>query len=139
MNFTARLNNLQKHHADLVNQKNTPAGIFNGVYQRYTTPVLTADHIPLHWRYDLNPQTNPFLQERLGVNAVFNPGAIIKDGKILLVARVEGNDRKSFFAIAESSSGIDGFRFWDTPLVMPETENLDTNVYDMRLVEHEDG
>lgn len=112
---------------------------YNGVYARYQRPVVTADHIPLEWRYDLNPDTNPLGLERLGINAVLNPGAIELDGRILLVARVEGYDRKSFFAIAESTTGVDGFRFWDTPIVMPETEVPDTNVYDMRLVRHEDG
>ena len=101
--------------------------------------MLTAAHVPLSWRYDFNPQTNPFLIERLGINAAFNPGAIELDGKILLVARIEGYDRKSFFAVAESESGVDGFQFWNEPLVMPETEDPDINVYDMRLVQHADG
>jgi 4-O-beta-D-mannosyl-D-glucose phosphorylase len=101
--------------------------------------VLTAGHVPIPWRYDLNPTTNPFLMERLGVNAAFNPGAIEFNHRICLVARVEGYDRKSFFAVAESENGIDNFHFWDEPLVMPETEQPDTNVYDMRLVRHEDG
>ncbi|MCA0293893.1 MAG: glycosidase [Actinobacteria bacterium] len=112
---------------------------YNGIHARYANPVLTAAHVPLEWRYDLNPATNPLGLERLGINAVLNPGAIEVDGKILLVCRVEGNDRKSFFAVAESGNGIDGFRFWDTPVVMPETDVPDTNTYDMRLVRHEDG
>ncbi len=112
---------------------------YNGVLERYRHPVLTSDHVPLAWRYDLNPATNPRFLERLGINAVFNPGAIELDGRILLVARVEGTDRKSFFAIAESTTGIDGFRFWPEPMVMPETEPPDVNVYDMRLTRHEDG
>lgn len=112
---------------------------YNGIHARYSNPVLTAAHVPLEWRYDLNPATNPLGLERLGVNAVLNPGAIEVDGRILLVCRVEGNDRKSFFAVAESENGVDGFRFWDTPVVMPETEVPDTNTYDMRLVRHEDG
>lgn len=111
----------------------------NGVYERYTYPVLTAGHVPISWRYDLNPTTNPLLMERLGVNAAFNPGAIEFNHYICLVARVEGYDRKSFFAVAESENGIDNFHFWDEPLVMPETQQPDTNVYDMRLVRHEDG
>jgi 4-O-beta-D-mannosyl-D-glucose phosphorylase len=111
----------------------------NGVYARWVNPVVTAAHVPLEWRYDLNPATNPLLLERLGINAVLNPGAIEIDGKILLVCRVEGYDRKSFFAVAESRSGVDGFRFWDEPLVMPETDDPDINTYDMRLVRHEDG
>ncbi|MES2309783.1 MAG: glycosidase [Verrucomicrobiota bacterium] len=112
---------------------------FNGIFSRYEYPVLTPDHIPLNWRYDFNPETNPLLLERLGVNAVFNAGAIEKDGKILLVARVEGYDRKSFFAVAESTNGVDQFKFWDYPLEMPETSVPDTNIYDMRVVQHEDG
>ena len=101
--------------------------------------MLTAEHAPLFWRYDLDPETNPHLMERLGINAVFNPGAMAFDGKYLLMARVEGADRKSFFAVAESANGVDGFRFWDRPVVMPQTDDPDVNVYDMRLVEHEDG
>ncbi len=112
---------------------------YNGVFARWTNPVVTAAHVPLEWRYDLDPATNPLLLERLGVNAVLNPGAIELDGKIALVCRVEGTDRKSFFAVAESHTGVDGFRFWDEPVVMPETDVPDTNVYDMRLVRHEDG
>ena len=111
----------------------------NGVYERYLHPVVTADHAPLFWRYDLCYDTNPHLMERIGVNATFNAGAIEHDGKVLLALRVEGVDRKSFFAIAESPNGIDSFRFWDFPVVMPETDDPDINVYDMRLVRHEDG
>ena len=101
--------------------------------------MLTADHAPVFWRYDLDPLSNPYLMERLGINAAFNPGAMSFDGKYILMARVEGADRKSFLAVAESANGVDGFRFWDRPVVMPQTENPDVNVYDMRLVEHEDG
>jgi 4-O-beta-D-mannosyl-D-glucose phosphorylase len=138
--FEARLKRLKSEHQELVARPNRPDPSWsNGVFERYLHPVLTDDHIPLSWRYDLNPQTNPFLLERLGVNAVLNPGAIELDGMIYLVARVEGSDRKSFFAIAESSSGVDNFRFWDAPLQLPETELPDTNVYDMRLVHHADG
>ncbi|EGR4466974.1 glycosidase, partial [Vibrio cholerae] len=111
----------------------------NGIFYRYKKPVLTAAHAPLAWRYDLNPETNPFLMERLGINAVLNPGAIELNGKFYLVARVEGHDRKSFFAVAESENGVDGFKFWDKPCVIPQTIEPDTNVYDMRLVKHEDG
>lgn len=111
----------------------------NGIVERYRYPVLTADHTPIFWRYDLDPDTNPFLLERLGINAVFNAGAIIWNKKIILVARVEGLDRKSFFAIAESETGVDGFTFWDYPVVMPETEYPETNIYDVRLTQHEDG
>lgn len=138
--FDARLTHLKSEHYELVARPNRPDPSWsNGVFERYLHPVLTDDHIPLTWRYDLNPQTNPFLLERLGVNAVLNPGAIELDGTIYLVARVEGYDRKSFFAVAESSSGVDNFLFWDAPLRLPETELPDTNVYDMRLVHHADG
>lgn len=112
---------------------------YNGVIERWQYPVLTRDHVPLEWRYDLNPRTNPLGLERLGVNAVFNPGAIYRDGKFLLVARIEGVDRKSFFAIAESRSGVDRFEFWDEPILIPERDAEETNIYDMRLVQHEDG
>ena len=111
----------------------------NGLFDRFDHPVLTAAHTPLFWRYDFNPNTNPYFIERMGINAVLNPGAIEMDGKICLIARVEGADRKSFFAVAESINGIDGFKFWDYPIVMPETDIPDTNVYDMRLTKHEDG
>ena len=111
----------------------------NGVLERYVNPVLTAEHTPVFWRYDLDPITNPHLMERLGVNAIFNAGAIEHNGKILIFPRVEGVDRKSFFAIAESKNGIDNFHFWDFPIRLPETEEPDTNVYDLRVVRHEDG
>ncbi|MBN2149209.1 MAG: glycosidase [Anaerolineales bacterium] len=138
--FRTRLARLQAEHDALLMRPN-PINFnwSNGVYERYTYPILTTDHTPLHWRYDLNPQTNPYLMERLGINAVFNAGAILFNGKVCLVARVEGWDRKSFFAVAESPNGLDQFKFWDEPLVMPETGNLDGNVYDMRLTQHEDG
>ena len=126
-----------KHLIDLEN-KIDPSW-YNGVFERYGRPVLTAEHVPLDWRFDLNPVTNPLLLERMGINAVFNPGAIELDGKILLVCRVEGCDRKSFFAIAESANGVDRFRFWAEPIDLGETESPDVNVYDMRLVRHEDG
>ena len=111
----------------------------NGWYERWENPVLTREHTPPAWRYDFNVDTNPYFNERLGINAVFNPGAVEMDGRILLVARVEGYDRKSFFAVAESENGVDNFRFWDEPILMPETDDPDTNVYDMRPVKHEDG
>lgn len=123
----------------LINQKNRKSDFYNGIFDRYENPVLTREHAPLHWRYDLNQETNPYFMERLGVNAVMNSGAIELNGKFYLVARVEGNDRKSFFAVAESDSGIDGFRFWDYPVRLPDTCPEETNVYDMRLTRHEDG
>ncbi|NLX92591.1 MAG: glycosidase [Clostridiales bacterium] len=119
--------------------KNKKSEFYNGVFDRYENPVLTSGHIPLFWKYDLNPATNPFFIERLGVNAVFNAGAIELNGKFYVVARVEGNDRKSFFAVAESANGIDGFAFWDYPVRLPDTCERETNVYDMRLTAHEDG
>ncbi len=138
--FKKKLQALLKGHKSLVSRKNKPdKSCTNGWYRRYVNPVLTNEHVPIFWRFDLNPETNPYLLERLGVNAVFNPGAIELDGKICLVCRVEGFDRKSFFAIAESKNGIDKFKFRDFPLILPETGNPDTNVYDMRLTKHEDG
>jgi 4-O-beta-D-mannosyl-D-glucose phosphorylase len=134
-----RLKRLMEQHAELIARKNVKLAPGNGVYERYLYPVVTAEHTPLSWRYDFDPSTNPHMMERLGVNATFNSGAIEMDGRILLVLRVEGYDRKSFFAVAESATGIDGFGFWDYPIVMPETEDADTNVYDMRVVKHEDG
>lgn len=139
LQFDARVKNLIQKHRDLVNESNTPDLTFNGIYQRWQKPVLTADHTPIFWRFDLNEQNNPLLMQRLGVNAVFNAGALYHQGKYLLVARVEGDDRKSFFAVAESVNGVDGFQFWDYPITMPETDRHDTNVYDMRLTAHEDG
>lgn len=129
---------LQKEYNELIAQSNKPTN-YNGVIQRYLNPVVTAAHTPLFWRYDLNPQTNPFMMERLGVNAAFNSGAIEFNDKFTLVIRVEGVDRKSFFAVADSANGIDNFRFWDYPILLPETADPDVNVYDMRLTKHEDG
>jgi 4-O-beta-D-mannosyl-D-glucose phosphorylase len=137
--FAERLQRLLTQHEALLNRPNTPEPEGNGVFVRYRLPVLTAAHTPVFWRYDLDYASNPHLLERLGVNAVFNPGALEFDGKICLMARVEGSDRKSFFAVAESETGIDRFRFWDYPVILPETEDPDVNVYDMRLVRHEDG
>lgn len=123
----------------LVNQKNEKSDFYNGIYDRYKNPVLTRGHIPLTWKFDLNPETNPYFMERIGVNAVMNSGAIELNGKFYLVARIEGNDRKSFFGVAESDNGIDGFKFWDYPILLPDTCKEETNVYDMRLTKHEDG
>lgn len=137
--FHERKQQLTERYEALIGRKNEKLAFGNGIYDRYTYPLLTAEHAPLIWRYDFNPDTNPYFAERIGVNGVFNPGAIELNGKFYLVARVEGNDRKSFFAVAESDNGVDGFRFWDHPVVLPETEVPDINVYDMRLVSHEDG
>ena len=137
--FRQSVKNLLNQHEQLLTTKNSPKGIQNGIYTTYENPILTAEHAPIFWRYDLNEKTNPFLMERQGINATFNSGALYWEGKYLLAVRVEGVDRKSFFAIAESPNGIDNFRFWDYPIVMPETDRPDTNVYDMRLTAHEDG
>ena len=124
----------------LLTRKNeVDTSFYNGLFERYKYPVLTREHAPLHWRFDLNKETNPYFMERLGINAVMNSGAIELDGRFYLVARVEGNDRKSFFAVAESDNGIDNFRFWDSPILLPDTCPEETNVYDMRLTRHEDG
>ncbi|MGE6221054.1 glycoside hydrolase family 130 protein [Nubsella zeaxanthinifaciens] len=139
VNFKQRISAMLKAQEELQTTTNTPLDETNGVYHRYKNPVLTAKHIPLNWRYDFNPASNPYLIERFGINAILNPGAIKWNGKYILMARVEGIDRKSFFAIAESPNGIDNFKFWDYPVVMPETDVPDTNVYDIRLVAHEDG
>jgi 4-O-beta-D-mannosyl-D-glucose phosphorylase len=137
--FRKSIQRLFKEQEKLLARRNRKATGGNGIYDRYEFPVLSAAHAPILWRYDLDQKTNPYLMERIGVNAVFNAGAILHEGKFLVVARVEGADRKSFFAIAESPNGIDHFRFWDNPILMPETADPDTNVYDMRLVKHEDG
>ncbi|QJD96481.1 glycosidase [Mucilaginibacter robiniae] len=137
--FEARLQQLTEAYEQLIQQPNVAVPHTNGIYQRYQNPVLTAAHAPLTWRYDFNLETNPYLMERIGVNAVFNAGAIKWNNKYLMVARVEGADRKSFFAVAESPNGVDNFRFWDYPIALPETDDPDVNVYDIRLTEHEDG
>jgi len=137
--FSKRLKQLEYNHKQLITRPNKKQELGNGIFDRYEHPVLTSAHAPLFWRYDLNPQTNPYLMERFGINAAFNAGAIKWRNKYLLVARVEGLDRKSFFAVAESANGIDNFTFWDYPIDMPETDEPDTNVYDMRLTDHEDG
>lgn len=134
-NYYVQLEKYEK----LISKKNEISPIYNGIYDRYINPVLTNEHIPLFWKYDLNEETNPYFMERLGVNAVFNSGAIELNGKYYLVARIEGNDRKSFFGVAESDSPVDGFRFWDYPVLLPDTCKEETNVYDMRLTKHEDG
>ncbi|MGN0505401.1 MAG: glycosidase [Lachnospiraceae bacterium] len=129
-----------KKQEELLARKNSiDTTFYNGIFDRYVHPVLTREHAPVLWRYDINEETNPFFEERLGINAVMNSGAISLNGKYYLVARVEGNDRKSFFAVAESDSPTEGFRFWDYPVVLPDTCPEETNVYDMRLTKHEDG
>ena len=137
--FQNRISIIRSESDALLNRKNEKCFSTNGVYCRYKYPVLTRNHIPIHWRYDLNPETNPYCMERIGFNATFNSGAVKWNGNYLLIVRVEGNDRKSFFAVAESPNGIDNFRFWDRPITMPETETPDTNLYDMRITIHEDG
>ena len=123
----------------LLARKNNKSSFYNGIFDRYEYPVLTREHIPLTWRYDLNEETNPYFMERLGVNAVMNSGAIELNGKYYLIARIEGNDRKSFFGVAESDNGVDNFRFWDKPILLDDICPEETNVYDMRLTKHEDG
>jgi 4-O-beta-D-mannosyl-D-glucose phosphorylase len=137
--FFNRLTVLEKKQELLLSQSNQKAEAGNGIFDRYHYPVLTAEHTPLFWRYDLNKATNPLLMERFGINGVLNAGAIKWNDKYLLIARVEASDRKSFFAVAESPNGVDNFRFWDYPVTMPETDNPDNNIYDMRVVLHEDG
>jgi 4-O-beta-D-mannosyl-D-glucose phosphorylase len=138
-NFLKRMNMLESAYEKLIHRPNEPVADSNGIFNRYKYPVLTAQHAPFIWRYDLNEATNPYLMERFGINSVLNAGAIKLNGKYCLVARVEGADRKSFFAVAESDNGIDGFRFRDYPVLLPQTAIEDTNVYDMRVVQHEDG
>ena len=138
-NFEKRLDELKRSHKELIKRKNRKKESSNGIYERFEHPVLTAKHTPLFWRYDLNKETNPYLMERFGINAVFNSTAIKWKKKYLLVARVEGVNRKSFFAVAESPNGVDNFKFWDHPITIPENGNPDVNIYDMRVVQHEDG
>ena len=145
--FNERLKALRQHHEELLSRPNEPLPWGNGIYEKYKYPILTAEHTPLEWRYDFSEQDNPYLMQRIMMNAVLNSGAIKLDGRYLLVCRVEGADRKSFFAVAESPNGIDQWRFWEEPVTMPEAppdshqggENPATNVYDMRLTQHEDG
>lgn len=139
INFQNRLDVLCKKQKNLLERLNQPIVEDNGIITRYIYPVITANHIPLEWRYDMNPDTNPYCLERIGVNATMNSGAIKWNGKYLLIVRVEGCDRKSFFAIAESPNGIDNFRFWERPVNLPDIDPDETNVYDMRLTAHEDG
>ena len=138
MNWKLKLNLLRKEHEELLSKKNHTVYV-GGVYEKYENPILTAAHAPLEWRYDLDPATNPFLMERIGIHAAFNSGAIKWGDKYVLVVRVEADDRKSFFAVAESPNGVDNFRFWPRPITLPEYGEPATNVYDMRLTRHEDG
>src|ERR1700691_3712101 len=137
--FRKGVQDLFKRQEKLLARRNRRLASGNGIYDRYAFPALTAAHAPIVWRDDLDRKTNPLLMERIGVTATFNAGALLHEGKFLVVARVEGADRKSFFAVAESPNGFDHFRFWNYPILMPETSDPDTNVYDMRLVKHEDG
>lgn len=137
--YDNRLHILTKEYETLISRENEKILPGNGIFERYKYPILTAAHTPPEWRYDFNPETNPFFMERFGINAVFNAGAIKFNGKYLVMARVEGHDRKSFFAIAESPNGFDNFRFWEYPVQLPDLYPEETNVYDMRLTKHEDG
>jgi len=137
--FKQQLHRLQRQHQSLIRRRNRQSRLGNGIFDRYDFPVLTAEHTPLFWRYDLDYATNPGLLTRLGINSVFNVGAMEWKGNIVLMARVEGWDRKSFFAVAESRNGVDGFEFWQYPVQMPELDQQETNLYDLRLVRHEDG
>lgn len=128
-----------RQHEELLSRPNRIIESTNGIYNRYEHPIVTAAHVPLEWRYDMNVDTNPHFMERIGFNAAMNSGAIKWNGKYILAVRVEAADRKSFFAIAESPNGIDNFRFWKYPIVLPDTNAEETNVYDMRLTAHEDG
>lgn len=138
MSFEEELNALKRQHDDFLSRKNRPVYV-NGIYERWANPILTGEHAPLEWRYDMDKSTNPFLLERIGIHAAFNSGAIKWGDKYVLVVRVEADDRKSFFAVAESPNGVDNFRFWKRPLTIPEFGEPATNVYDMRLTRHEDG
>ena len=137
--FHARVKDIKAHHETLLSAVNQPIQLSNGIFQRWQNPVLTAAHTPLTWRYDFDESRNPYFMERIGINATLNAGAIYFNGKYTVVARVEGNDRKSFFAVAQSDNGVDGFTFWSRPINMPDAEVPDTNIYDMRLTRHEDG
>lgn len=139
IDFEKRKKQLEEEHKKIVALKNKKLALGNGIFDRYENPILTAAHVPLNWKYDFNSQTNPYLLERIGINATFNAGAIKFNNKYILIVRVEGADRKSFFAVAESDNGIDNFNFWEEPVTLPEGDNPDTNVYDMRIVAHEDG
>ena len=139
MNYQEKVQALRQRHEALLQRKNQVMEGGNGIYEKYEYPILTAEHTPLEWKYDFNEKDNPFLMQRIMMNAVLNAGAIKLDGRYLLVCRVEGADRKSFFAVAESPNGIDQWRFWDEPITMPDTEDPATNIYDMRVTQHEDG
>ena len=139
MNYQEKVQALRQRHEALLQRKNQVMEGGNGIYEKYVYPILTAEHTPLEWRYDFNEKDNPFLMQRIMMNAVLNAGAIKLDGRYLLVCRVEGADRKSFFAVAESPNGIDQWRFWEEPITMPDTEDPATNIYDMRVTQHEDG
>lgn len=139
MNITPETEELFRKHEALLSCPNRILESTNGIYHRYEHPVVTAAHIPIEWRYDLNPETNPYCMERISFNAAMNSGAIKWNGKYILVVRVEAADRKSFFAIAESPNGVDNFRFREYPIVLPDIHPEETNVYDMRLTAHEDG
>ena len=139
MNYQEKVQALRQRHEALLQRKNQVMEGGNGIYEKYVYPILTAEHTPLEWKYDFNEQDNPFLMQRIMMNAVLNAGAIKLDGRYLLVCRVEGADRKSFFAVAESPNGIDEWRFWEEPITMPDTEDPATNIYDMRVTQHEDG
>jgi len=137
--FKVRLEQLNEEYATLIRRTNEPRTPGNGIFLRYTNPILTAAHTPLFWRYDLDQRSNPFLMERFGINGVFNAGAIKWKDRYALMVRVEGWDRKSFFAIAESPNGVDNFTFLDSPIHMPGSGKPETNIYDIRLTRHEDG
>ena len=137
--FQKKVIALRERHEQLLSRKNSPKPYGNGIYDKYEYPIITAEHTPLEWRYDFSEHDNPYLMQRIMINATFNSGAIKIDGRYLLVVRVEGADRKSFFAVAESPNGIDNFRFWDEPITMPDDIIPATNIYDMRLTQHEDG
>ena len=139
MNYQEKVQALRLRHEALLQRKNQVVEGGNGIYEKYVYPILTAEHTPLEWKYDFNEKDNPFLMQRIMMNAVLNAGAIKLDGRYLLVCRVEGADRKSFFAVAESPNGIDQWRFWEEPITMPDTEDPATNIYDMRVTQHEDG
>jgi len=140
MTYEEKVKQLRQHHEALLVRKNEPLEGGNGIYEKYKYPILTAEHTPLEWRYDFSEKDNPYLMQRIMLNAVLNAGAIKLDGRYLLVCRVEGADRKSFFAVAESPNGIDNWRFWEEPITMPDGDNRPaTNVYDMRITQHEDG
>lgn len=139
MNYQEKVQALRQRHEALLQRKNQVMEGGNGIYEKYVYPILTAEHTPLEWKYDFSEKDNPFLMQRIMMNAVLNAGAIKLDGRYLLICRVEGADRKSFFAVAESPNGIDQWRFWEEPITMPDTEDPATNIYDMRVTQHEDG